>query len=151
MAKRIGIVSIKLLACLFVPKDETILEETTVSTKTENQHEYVIATPFIERTRVNLDGLQKEELRLLLKIAQITESLLTNSHLQTQDNTIREKYVELLKQKGFASPNGFVKRDKLYQSFTSKFSDRCLELLQSPVLFEETNWLTMIFQKQRKT
>ncbi|MBE2911508.1 TnsD family Tn7-like transposition protein [Anoxybacillus flavithermus] len=133
------------------PKHETILEETAVSTKTENQHEYVIATPFIERKRMNLDGLQKEELQLLLKIAQITEFLLTNRHLQTQDNIVREKYVELLKQKGFASPNGFVKRDKLYQSFTSKFSDRCLELLQSPVLFEETNWLTMIFQKHRKS
>lgn len=87
----------------------------------------------------------------MLKVAKATDSLLNNTHLQKTDNTLRNKYLELLKEKGFASVNGFLKRDRLYQSFGSRFSDRTLELLQSPVFFEESDWLTMIFQKHRKS
>lgn len=133
------------------PKHEGKLEETIVSVKTKNQHEFVIATPLIERTRVNLDELRKEELQLLLKIAQITEILLTKNLLQAQDNTIREKYLLLLKQKGYASLNGFVKRDKLYRSFRAKFSDRLLDLLQSSLSYDESDWLTKIFRKHRRS
>lgn len=133
------------------PKHETVLEETNVSVKAQNQHEFIAATPDVERIGVNLDGLNKDEIQLLIKVAKAIESLLTNTHLQKTDNTIREKYLTLLKQKGYASINGFLKRDRLYQSFGATFSDRILELLQSQVLFVESNWLTMIFQKHRKS
>nr|WP_259548618.1 TnsD family transposase [Heyndrickxia oleronia] len=133
------------------PKHERALEETTVSVKAQNQHEFIVATPDVERTKIILDGLNKEEIQLLFDISKETDSLLNNTRLQTTDNTIRSKYLELLKQKGYASVNGMVKRDRLYQSFGAKFSDSSLELLQSSVLFEETDWLTMIFQKHRKS
>lgn len=133
------------------PKHETALEETIVSMKIQNQHEYIVASPFIERKKVNLDWLNKNDVHLLIKLAKATESLLKNICLQSMENTIRNKYLELLKQQGYASVNGFLKRDKLYQSFGSKFSDRSLELLQSPIFFEESDWLTMIFQKHRKS
>ncbi|OJD60899.1 TnsD family Tn7-like transposition protein [Bacillus sp. NH11B] len=132
-------------------KHETVLEETNVSVKAQNQHEFIVAPPYAERTKVELGELGNEEFQLLVKVAKATESLLNNTHLQAKDNTIRLKYLELLKQKGYASLNGMVKRDKLYQSFGAKFSDRSLELLQSPVFFEESDWLTMIFQKHRKS
>ena len=133
------------------PKHETILEETTVSVKVQNQHEFVVATPDVERAMISLNGLNIEEIQLLLDISNKTDSLLNNTRLQANDNTIRSKYLELLKQNGYASVNGMVKRDRLYQSFRSEFSERSLELLQSPVKFEETDWLTMIFQKHRKS
>lgn len=133
------------------PKHEKVLEETNVSAKSQNQHEYMIATPYVERKKINLDGLQKEEIQLLKKMAKATDSLLSNTHLQANDNTLRNKYLELLKQNEYASINGIVKRDRLYQSFRAKFTDRTLELLQSSVVFEETDWLTMIFQKHRKS
>nr|WP_242058909.1 TnsD family transposase [Cytobacillus firmus] len=133
------------------PKHETVLEETTVSVKAQNQHEFVFATPFVERKRVDINALNKLEVQLLTKIAKATESFLNNTHLQKSDNTIRTKYLEVLKQKGYASVNGFLKRDRLYQNFGAIFSDRILELLQSSILFSETDWLTMIFQKHRKS
>ncbi|PRS29060.1 transposase [Bacillus sp. RJGP41] len=133
------------------PNHKKILEETTVSVKAQNQHEFIVATPDVERTKVSLDGLNKEEFQILTEVAKETVSLLNNTRLQANDNTIRSKYLELLKQKGFASVNGMVKRDRLYQNFGVKFSDRSLELLQSPVMFEESDWLTMIFQKHRKS
>jgi predicted transcriptional regulator len=133
------------------PKHERVLEETTVSVKAQNQHEFIVATPDVHRTKVDLDGLNKEEVQLLFDISKESDSLLNNTRLQANDNTIRSKYLELLKQKGYASVNGMVKRDRLYKSFGSKFSDRCLELLQSSVMFAETDWLTMIFQKHRKS
>jgi hypothetical protein len=133
------------------PKHETVLEKTTVSVKAQNQHEFIVATPDVERTKISLDGLHKEEIQLLLEMSKATESLLTNTHLQATDNTLREKYLTLLKQKGYASINGFLKRERLYQSFGATFSDRSLELLQSQVYFEESDWLTMIFQKHRKS
>ncbi|WP_066070811.1 TnsD family Tn7-like transposition protein [Neobacillus soli] len=133
------------------PKHETVLEETNVSVKAQNQHEFVVATPFVERTKVDLKGLNRDEFELLKKVSKATKSLLNNTHLQKTDNTVRNKYLELLKQNGYASVNGFLKRERLYQSFGSKFSERSLELLQSPVFFEETDWLTMIFQKHRKS
>jgi hypothetical protein len=135
----------------FCPKHHTVLEETNLGVKAGNQHEYVIATPTVERTKVNLDGFKKEELDLLLKISQITQALLSNTQVQTKSNTLKEKYQSLLKQKGLVSLNGFLKREKLYENFLSRFSDSLLELLQSPVVYEETNWLTMIFQKHRKS
>ncbi|MBG9541612.1 hypothetical protein ABE29_01965 [Cytobacillus firmus] len=133
------------------PKHESVLEETVASVKSQNQHEFIVATPDVERTKIRLDGLSKEEIQLLLDISKETDSLLNNTRLQANDNAIRSKYMELLKQKGYASVNGMVKRDRLYQSFGAKFSDRSLELLQSPVKFQETDWLTMIFQKHRKS
>jgi hypothetical protein len=133
------------------PKHVTVLEETTVSVKAQNQHEFIFATPDVERTKVDLNGLNKEEFQLLIMVAKTTESLLNNTHLQKTDNTLREKYLTLLKQKGYASIKGFIKRDKLYRSFGVTFSDLSLELLQSRVLFEESDWLTMIFQKHRKS
>ena len=133
------------------PKHETALEKTTVSVKAQNQHEFVVATPYVQRKKINLDGINKEEVQLLIKVAKVTESLLNNTYLQNTDNTIRNKYLELLKQMGYASVNGFIKRDRLYQSFGAKFSDRFLDLLQSLVFLEESDWLTMIFQKHRKS
>jgi hypothetical protein len=135
----------------FCPKHENVLEETNVAVKAQNQHEFIVAAPDVERVKINLDELTKDEVHLLIKVAKATEILLNNTNLQPTDNTIRLKYLDLLKQNGYASVNGLVKRDRLYQSFGSKFSERILELLQSPVLFEESNWLTMIFQKHRKS
>lgn len=100
---------------------------------------------------MDISSLNREEFQLLIEIAKATESLLNNTRIQTTDNSIRLKYLELLKQKGYASMNGMVKRDRLYQSFGAKVSDRSLELMQSPVIFEESNWLTTIFQKHRKS
>jgi hypothetical protein len=132
-------------------KHETVLEETVIAAKMQNQHEYVAATPQVERAKVNLDGLQEEEVELFIKIAKATESLLNNMHTQEANNTLREKYLNILKQEGYASANGFLKRKELYQSFSTSFSERCLQLLQSPVSFRESDWLTMIFQKHRKS
>ena len=66
--------------------------------------------PFCSKKKVSLDGLNKEEIQLLIKVAKATESLLNNTHLQKTDNTLRNKYLELLKQTGYASVNGFIKR-----------------------------------------
>lgn len=133
------------------PKHETVLEETVVSTKAVNQHEYVVATPKVEKSRVTLEGLPKEEIEILKKISMTSYALLLNSHLQKTDNSLRENYLEILKQKGYVSPNGYLNRDKLYQSFKGKFPHHILELLQSTVEFKESDWLTMIFQKHRKS
>ena len=133
------------------PKHEVVLEATVVSVKNFNQHGYIIANPMVEREKVNINGLKKDEVELLLEIAKLSFALLTNTHLQKTNNMLQQKYRELLKRKGYASPNGIVKRDRLYLSFGAKFSERCLEMLQSSVFFEETDWLTMIFQKHRRS
>lgn len=136
---------------LICPKHETILEKTIVSVKSQNQHEFVMANPLVERTKVNLDEIKEDEFGLLVKVSKATDLILNSNYLQSTDNTIRNKYLELLKQKGFASPSGILKRDRLYQSFGERFSNRILELLQSSVFFEEADWLTNIFQKHRKS
>ena len=133
------------------PNHEVVLEETSLSVKAMNQHEYSIANPLVETIDGDMNGLKRDELRLLLEVAKKTETLLTTHLLQSQDNTIREKYLLLLKQKGYASPNGFVKREKLYRSFGAKFSNRLLDILQSSISYDESDWLTMIFQKHRKS
>lgn len=133
------------------PKHETILEESVVSVKSFNQHEYIIASPEVKRTKINLSEMNKEEIRFLTQIAKTSYILLTDKHHQTADNTIRKKYVELLKQNNYATPSGRVKRERVYESFRAKISKPLLKLLQSEIEFEETNWLTMIFQKHRKS
>jgi Tn7-like transposition protein D/TniQ len=131
------------------PQHEIILEETIVSVKALNQHEFIMATPNVER--VKIDGVHNKDFQILKEIAKATESLLNSTHRQPSNGSIRSKYLELLKKKGLASINGTVKRDRVYQSFGTRFSPQCLDLLQSPIEFKESNWLTMIFQKHRKS
>lgn len=133
------------------PKHEAVLEETTISVKAQNQHEYIVASHTVERKKADLNTLNNEDMKLLLKVAHATKALLEESHTQRDNNTIRNKYLVILKQKGLASPNGYLKRDRLYKMFSSMVTDRCLDLLQSSVIMEGTNWLTMIFQKHRKS
>ncbi len=133
------------------PKHETVLEETNVSVKAENQHEYMIAEPDVERSIVDIGDLENAEFQQLLKIAEATKTVLEGTHRQTDNNTVRNKYLALLKQKELASVGGFLRREKVYSNFCSLFSGRLLSLLQSPISFEEANWLTMIFQKHRKS
>jgi transposase-like protein len=133
------------------PKHETVLEETEVTVKANNQHEYIPVLPSVERKKADLEDLSKDDITLLLRVSKNSKKLLDETHLQKDDNTIRNKYLVLLKQRALASLNGFVKRDRVYKLFSSMFSDPFLDLLQSPVAYEETNWLTMIFQKHRKS
>ncbi|WP_107937232.1 TnsD family transposase [Ureibacillus chungkukjangi] len=135
----------------FCPTHEVELEETIVSVRDFNQHEYIVATALVKRRKNNMGELKKEEIQLLKAISQSSYSLLTTNYLQKDNNSLRDKYLELLKQNEYATPNGRVKRDRLYSGFKAKFSSRCLELLQSTVEFVEADWLTMIFQKHRKS
>jgi Tn7-like transposition protein D/TniQ len=133
------------------PQHETVLEETKISVKAYNQHEYIVASPDFDRKKAELNALNKDDIILLSQVAHATETLLEESNTQRNTNTIRNKYLVLLKQKGLASPNGYLKRKRLYKMFSSMLTYRCLDLLQSPVYLEETNWLTMIFQKHRQS
>jgi transposase-like protein len=133
------------------PKHEKVLEETVVSVKANNQHEYIAALPSIESNKVNLDSIDNIDLTILLSVSHHSKKILEEDVLQSDNNTIRNKYLELLKQKGLASPNGNVKRDRVYKMFSSRITDRCLNLLQSPVTNEDVNWLWRIFQKHRES
>lgn len=133
------------------PNHKSILEETNISTKAQNQHEFIVAIPQVKRTKPDLKGINNKEFQLLSEIATATETLLNNLYLQNTDNTIRLKYMELLKRNDYASMNNMVKRDRLYKNFQEKFTDSSLVLLQSLVNYKESDWLTMIFQKHRKS
>ncbi|RDY72593.1 transposase, partial [Halobacillus trueperi] len=133
------------------PTHQTPLEETDRLVKAENQHEYIGASPSIKRKPMNLNTFTQEEVGHLSDIAQYTSNILNGQALQGSANRIRKKYIERLKREDLASLNGFVKRDRVYQSFRSMFSDQLLDVLQSQVVFEEADWLTMIFQKHRKS
>lgn len=138
-------------AVYICPKHKVMLEETNVSSGVEHQLGYVMATPTLKKRTIKLDGVTEVDLKLLLKIAQITESLLSNRYPQLHSNLVREKYVNLLARRGFIAGTGNTKRKEVYCSFQNMFSQNLLKLLQSPVSFERIDWLTLIFQKHHKS
>ncbi|WP_159780850.1 TnsD family Tn7-like transposition protein [Bacillus sp. N1-1] len=132
-------------------KHEMLLEETIVPMKPKNQHEFIVATPEIVRKRLEIKHLSEADLQVLIEVANQSALLGSNYKIQNRENEIREKYQGLLKQRDLKTPKGFTNREKLYQEFKAIFSNDVLNLLQSNVTFKETDWLTMIFQKHRKT
>lgn len=133
------------------PHHGNILEETIIAVKEHNQHEFVAASSTVERTPYNLSGFSDQDIKQLQQVACYTDWLLQNKDFQKLSNTVRNYYMELLKRRGLTSVNGRVKRDQLYHSFQSSFSPRLLNLLQSPISLTESDWLTQIFQKHRKS
>lgn len=133
------------------PKHRIFLQETVVSVHALNQHEYVIASPHLMLIENNWSWVTEADFQILIRIAEMVEELFACYQTQAHDNDIQETYRTLLKIRGYASLNGYVRRKKLYNSFNASYSKNCLAFLQSSTDFKETNWLSMIFQKHRKS
>lgn len=138
-------------AVYFCPLHKTTLQETNISIHAQHQHEYIPASLEVTRSGFNLNELSEDDIQNLIQISQMTEKLLTKNYSQSTSNFIRRKYSNELYQRGYASIKGFLKREPLYKSFQGRFSKVFLTTVQSPVAFEESDWLTMIFQKHRKS
>src|SRR5690606_26354788 len=106
----------------FCPLHKVKLQETIIPRHPKNQHEYIPASPDVKRKDVNLKGLTEDDINNLIEIAQMTEKLLITRYHQSTNNTLRMRYLNELRQRGYASISGFLKREKLYQSFQSRFS-----------------------------
>ncbi|MBY0025613.1 TnsD family transposase [Priestia aryabhattai] len=132
-------------------KHNVVLHETSIPIKSKNQHEYIIAnseTVFTNIKYKKVDESQKEPLFIL---ARMTHELLQSSYEQQGSNYLRNEYKKRLMNIQLCSPNGYVHRIELYQSFKSFYSEELLEKLQSPINQSESNWLSMIFRNHRKS
>ncbi|HDX9630590.1 TPA: TnsD family transposase [Bacillus cereus] len=133
------------------PKHQTFLYETIVPVKAGNQHEYIIATPENTANKKKLLEVNERDKEVLLTYAKYVEELLNSNYQQQNQVQLQQQYVSKLKERGLASFSGRVRRKDLYHSFCKTYSGSLLELLQSNINFDETDWLTMIFQRHRKS
>lgn len=132
-------------------KHDIPLFSTNVSTKSPNQHEYINASyESVIRDGIKININEKDVPHLML-ISKLSYQLLHGNFQQNKNTHLQNFYKKCLKEEGLCSPSGYVQREKVYNLFRTTFSNSLLEMIQSEVNLEGTNWLTMIFQKHRKS
>jgi hypothetical protein len=137
---------------LFCPIHKETLKETNIPLRGRNHQEFVAATPLVNQRVIDIEGLRTNEIEVLLGLSKFTGTILKECHPnQTSNDTIRDRYVELLKKNGYASVSGFVNRELVYKKFQEMYSSEVMRILQSTVNFEESNWLWRIFRKHRNS
>lgn len=115
-----------------------------------NQHQYVMPdNAFLERATTQ--KIDPEIIEQQIDLAGQAYWVLCNPVSIPNLNFYRDRYLVLLKYKELANVNDRVDSDLLLRAFKKVYSEKLLELNQSVVENKETNWLRMIFQKNRKS
>ncbi|MDD7795899.1 TnsD family Tn7-like transposition protein [Clostridium sp. 'White wine YQ'] len=88
----------------------------------------------------------------LLKISQEVKYLLENDlSLHLDQNTIRQRYYNILFEKGYITANNNVKQSKLMDDFINYYGDDFLVNVGSPIsISNESNWLKVMLRKPKQ-
>jgi hypothetical protein len=81
------------------------------------------------------------EADLFLYLAKAAKWLLGQSGLSLENGRLRERYHNLLLQRGYAYYNGSVKNEKLFAAFTNHFEANILEKLGCVISSAQRGWL----------
>jgi hypothetical protein len=87
---------------------------------------------------------------LLSSIAKDAEWLLSNNLLSAGLQALRQRYLNLLAERGLATYSGKVKVRELVKNFRNHWADNVLEILRCPTDIEnESGWLTRLIRSPR--
>lgn len=137
----------------------------------ENKHEYICAneencklnssnevnkqtTLDEEQTLIRLDKIinSEEYLKKLFILVKNVELLLNRQYNSRPSLWLWRNYNNKIIEFGFANVNGQVKQKELIRSFIDYYGEDLLYVLQSTVISDdESNWLSQIVRKHRKT
>lgn len=86
---------------------------------------------------------------LLLYLAESAEWLLSRENLCLPEGQLRERYYNLLLERGYAYYNGRIRNTKLFNDFIGYFTQPVLERLGCMPFSAEKGWLAKLLEKNR--
>lgn len=160
------------IPCIIIcTKHKIPLLDSNVLVHQDNKHEYICATDencpveltydvykqtTLEDKKVlfKIDNVlnSKEQYKKLCILTENVELLLNRQYNSRPPVWFRENYINKLVVLGLANVNGQVRQQDLINSFNSFYGKDLLYILQSSVnADDESNWLSQIVRKHRKT
>lgn len=89
------------------------------------------------------------EHELFLYLAKNAEWLLTQENLCLEEGALRDRYHNLLLERGYAYYNGRIRSTALLEAFNEHFSLQTLETLGCNVVSAQTGWLSKMIKKSK--
>jgi hypothetical protein len=86
---------------------------------------------------------------ILVKVSQSAQYLLNNELGKINQKVIVDKYKDILRNNGLITPKNRVRQKKLHNIFKEYYSDRLLEMLDSSIDNNASNWLSTMLRKPR--
>ncbi|MFT8347327.1 TnsD family transposase [Clostridium saccharoperbutylacetonicum] len=149
------------------PKHKTLLLYSNVSIHQDNKHQYISANlencayediDFNNKVTSNTalqSGKYNYSDNVIEKLSDITrdiEALINIKYPNKELGWFQEQYINKLIYMGYANINGRVNQKDLLRSFIDYYSPELLNILQSDIdINSESNWLSMITRKHRKS
>lgn len=143
---------------IICPKHKTLLYDSKVLVNHFNKHEFVPATEencnlAEEHTATTTieEVIGFEFISKYFKFVANVKKVLNNCYPNKPPEWFYSQYIERLKVIGLANINGIVKQKELRQQFVAFYGESILEIVQSSITDNESNWLSMMVRKPRKT
>ncbi|HEY9299033.1 MAG TPA: TnsD family transposase [Phormidium sp.] len=137
---------------LVCPTHALSLQNSTVTLKGFNKHEYEAASPENCPIVSEQQCYSTETLEKLRSLSKDILWLLNNKLPSKEAEWFRKRYIALLIDKGLATPIGRVHQKELLNNFIFFYGSEVLQALDSGIDYgEENNWLSSIFRKHRKS
>lgn len=136
------------------PVHNIFLQDSTVAVHAMNKHVFVAANEYNCISKPQLNSCCEQQERFFT-IAQDVEWLIQNYRVVRNSkglkNGFRDKYISVLKEKGFATAKGRVHQEDFIKAFRDFNGDVLLSKLNCNVTYDfESNWLSTIVRKHRK-
>lgn len=130
-------------------KHGVLIEDSEIAAKAINKHEFHVASD--ENCISKALVLKPCNFDSCIKIGSYIEWII-NSKLKSREiDWFYKKYKDELFSKGFCSNKGRVYQEVLLQQFEDFYSKDILKLFQSDIEFKDSNWLSSITRKPKKT
>lgn len=141
---------------ILCPVHSAIIMDSNVNLDRQNKHEFIAANEQDCSDRLVTIKYSDAEIKRLLKLSSDIEWTIRNYHairgVLNSDNKIRDSYISMLKQKGYATINGRVYQYEFISDFIKFYGCSFLKTVQSEFEYEnESNWLSEIVRKHRKS
>jgi transposase-like protein len=133
------------------PTHSVFLEKSNVCTKTQGHpSEFVTAEQAIQVTPWQTLDLSTLYHKQLLKLAHDAAWLLNQNSLDCGLQSVRNRYLYLLAERGLATYSGKVHQDQLIQAFKTYYSPNLLKLLRSEIDEDsQYNWLSRLVRPSK--
>lgn len=136
---------------LLCPKHNTFVLDSSAKWHNINKHEYIAADDDNCKTYMINTLYSEKEIYLLNSISENIQWILDTKLGSRDINWFYGKYINILINKGLASPAGRVYQNDLLNSFIEFYGDKMLNLMQSDINIDvDYNWLSAIVRKPRK-
>lgn len=141
---------------ILCPSHKSMIQDSTVNLSNQNRHEFIAADDNNCITRPVEIKCSDLDLESLLQLSKDIEWIIRRYDVirseVDSDAGLRDRYMSMLKEKGYATVNGRVYQGELISSFIEFYGHSFLKMVQSEVEYkDESNWLSGIVRKHRKS